>query len=257
MRRKPDIKTLFIPATPLPAPIPPWEYHAHSNLSDGLADLSDMVDQAINSGLTRLIFTEHTEPDIATESGWFRRYLDQLRALREKHRDRIMIGIGLEVPITDFDGGLLLTSEMAEHVEFILGAVHSYPGHGWDVGTLEPERAVELEYKGLMALAENPQVDAIAHPGGICHLYNTPFPMERFEEVVKKATANGIAIELNPAYQNPMEPYLKILQRHNALISPGSNAHAPFELGRAWKTLQKLADKGERKGEREAELSSE
>ena len=224
--------------------LPAWEYHVHSNFSDGSASVATLIEQARNLGITRLIFTEHTEPDLVVGPGWFRRYWQEVERLRCLEEPGMEIVIGLEVPISDYCGGLDLDAEMLKKAEFILGAVHAYPGHGWDWEELLPEQAIEMEYQGLMSLAENPQVDAIAHPGGMCHKYATPFPMSLFEEVVQKATNNGIAIELNPAYQDPMAPYLEVCRRHNALISPGSNVHHPHQIGQAWKELCRLQKLG-------------
>ena len=230
--------TLFFPATLLDTqPAPAWEYHAHSQFSDGSASIATLIAQARGLGISRLIFTEHTEPGLVHGSDWFLRYWQETSRLRRLEKSDMLIGIGLEVPITDYNGGLILDPDMAEKAEFILGAVHAYPGHGFNDPNLSAEQTIELEFKGLMSLAENPHIDAIAHPGGVCHKYTTPFPLSLFEEVVQKATGNGIAIELNPAYQDPMAPYLEICRRHNALISPGSNAHHPQEIGRAWKIL--------------------
>lgn len=228
----------FLESTTMDAQVvPAWEYHVHSHFSDGSAPMATLIGQARDLGITRLIFTEHTEPGLVGGEGWFNRYWQEANRLRALEKSGMEIVIGLEVPISDYSGGLVLDAEMAEKAEFILGAVHAYPGHGWDLEALSAEQAIEMEFKGLMALAENAQVDAIAHPGGVCHKYATPFPFPLFEEVVRKATGNGIAIELNPAYQEPLAPYLEICRRHHALISPGSNAHHPEEIGRAWEEL--------------------
>lgn len=224
-------------------PFPAWDYHVHSDCSDGSAPLAIMVDTAHKLGITRLIFTEHTEPELVDGPNWFARYMAEAAQIRLLKPDGMEILFGLEVPITDFSGGLLLEDHMVEQTDFILGAVHAYPGYGWTMGNLPPKKAIELEFQGLMSLAENPLIDAIAHPGGVCQKFATPFPLSLFEEVVRKATQNGIAIELNPAYQEPMTPYLEICRRHNALISPGSNAHHPEEIGWAAHELKKLQKK--------------
>ncbi|MBF0461788.1 MAG: hypothetical protein HQL87_10365 [Magnetococcales bacterium] len=236
-------------------PFPAWEYHVHSLFSDGSSSLATLINHARTQGITRLIFTEHTEPDLVDGPDWFKPYWREATRLRllekppEKRKKAssstkgMEILFGLEVPITDFGGGLLMSAEMAEKAEFILGAVHAYPGYGWTMGDLPPEQAIELEFKGLMALAENPRIDAIAHPGGICEKFAAPFPLSLFEEVVRKATSNGIAIELNPAYQEPLAPYLAVCRRHNALISPGSNVHHLEQIGRASHELSTLQNK--------------
>ena len=241
MIKRSQRNTLFFSAALLDTqPVPAWEYHAHSLFSDGSASIATLISQARGLDIARLIFTEHTEPGLVHGPDWFLHYWQETNRLRQQEESDLWIGIGLEVPITDYSGGLILDPDMAEKAEFILGAVHAYPGHGFNNATLSAEQTIELEFKGLMSLAENPRIDAIAHPGGVCHKYTTPFPFSLFEEVVQKATGNGIAIELNPVYQDPMAPYLEICRRHNALISPGSNAHHPQEIGRAWRVLRGL-----------------
>ncbi|MEO5339864.1 MAG: PHP domain-containing protein [Magnetococcus sp. MYC-9] len=219
---------------------PSWEYHVHSLFSDGSSSLASLVQRARSLGITRLIFTEHTEPELVDGAGWFERYWREADRLRQSTTGEIELLFGLEVPITDFEGGLLLDEVMAAKAEFILGAVHAYPGYGWNMDQLPAKQAIELEFNGLMALAENPRIDAIAHPGGVCQKHVAPFPLALFEEVVQKATRHGIAIELNPAYQEPIAPYLEICRRHHALISPGSNAHHLEEIGWAYQEIRKL-----------------
>ncbi|MEO5331522.1 MAG: PHP domain-containing protein [Magnetococcus sp. YQC-5] len=229
---------LFFPANHPLSELPFWEHHVHSDFSDGSATAAEVIGVARTKGIKRLIFTEHTEPELTAGPGWFRAYVDTVQALRREVVDEMAVLIGLEVPILDFSGHLLINDEMVSEVEFILGAVHAYPGYGWNLERIEPERAIDLEFRGLLSLTRHPLVDAIAHPGGVCHKYVTPFPMELFDEVVCQAVAHGKAIELNPAYQQPMAPYLDICRKRGALISPGSNAHHPGEAGMAWEELQ-------------------
>lgn len=228
---------VFVTARSLLATVPSWEYHVHTTWSDGLSSVAMAVAAGVAEGLTRLIFTEHTEPDLVQGGGWFFRYRAEVEEAARRHDGLLEVVAGLEIPVRDLRGTLDADDDLINGVGFVLGAVHAYPGHGWEVRTLAPGRAIELEYQALLGLVDNPRVDAIAHPGGICHHYVTPFPMELFDDVVQKATANGIAIELNPAYQMPMTPYLECCLRHNALISIGSNAHKPQAIGWARRAI--------------------
>ncbi|MBF0614132.1 MAG: PHP domain-containing protein [Magnetococcales bacterium] len=228
----------FYPADQPMSRLPRWEYHAHSNFSDGSASIVEVIATARDRGMERLIFTEHTEPDLTSGPGWFAHYADTIRTLRWAVADELEVIIGLEVPLIDFTGRLLASEEMLRTSEFILGAVHAYPGYGWDLTEIEPERAIDLEFRGLLALADHPMIDAIAHPGGVCTRYVTPFPMELFEEVVIRAKVQGKAIELNPAYHQPMAPFLEICRRHGVWLSPGSNAHHLDDIGLAYQVLR-------------------
>ncbi|MBF0285341.1 MAG: PHP domain-containing protein [Magnetococcales bacterium] len=223
--------------------VPGWEQHAHSRFSDGKAEAAAVAEQAWKLGLSRLIFTEHTEPHLVSGPGWFGDYAREVRRLAAEYAGRMEILLGLEVPALDFQGGVELDEAMAAEADFVLGAVHALPGQGW-LGGRSPEQAIELEHKALLGLLDNPRIDALAHPGGITHLYVTPFPMSLFDEVVRRAAERGVAIEMNPAYQDPLEPYLACCRRHGARISPGSNAHHLEGLGWAWRELSRLAVRG-------------
>ncbi|MBF0623843.1 MAG: hypothetical protein HQL82_03445 [Magnetococcales bacterium] len=230
----------FLAADRLPDPLPAWEYHVHSRWSDGSADLATVVRVAVAMGLRRVVFTEHTEPGLTPGAGWFGTYAAEVRALAAAQAGVVDLRVGLEVPAMDYDGGLDLTAEMIEGTDFILGAVHALPERGCLGGRGNPRDAIDREFRALMGLLDNPLVDALAHPGGVCQRYVAPFPMELFEAVVEKAAVRGVAIELNPAYQEPMQPYFDLCRRHGALISPGSNAHRPEEMGLALQVLEQV-----------------
>ncbi|MBF0158432.1 MAG: PHP domain-containing protein [Magnetococcales bacterium] len=225
----------FIPSSA--RTIPAWEYHAHTIHSDGQTDMETMVNRAVACQLQRLIFTEHTEPDMHPRQDWFRNYADDVQEWRQRSATVIDVRLGLEVPVVDFTGTVVMSDEMAEQSDFILGAVHAYPGYGWQLQQLEPELAIDIEFRASMGLLDNRNIDAIAHIGGICQRFVTPFPLELFDEVVRKAVDRGIAVELNPAYHQPMQPYFDCCRRHGAWITPGSNAHGPEDLGLAYAQL--------------------
>ncbi|MBF0588062.1 MAG: PHP domain-containing protein [Magnetococcales bacterium] len=236
----------FLDAARLPTKIPAWEHHLHSTFTDGTDTAEALVLLALELGLERVVFTEHTEPDLVMGPGWFPKYVQEIARLRDLYVGRLDVVTGLEVPALDFAGQFLLDEADLESVAFLLGAVHRYPGVTWEeMPDLEPERGIDLEFRATMGLLDNPKIDCIAHPGGMCQHHITPFPMALFEEIVQKAVANHIAVELNPGYQKPtLDPYLEICRRHGAMISPGSNAHKPRDLGLACRTLQGIVDWG-------------
>ncbi|MBF0124285.1 MAG: hypothetical protein HQL60_02975 [Magnetococcales bacterium] len=239
MKQQQPPKMAFIPAAAVT--IPAWEYHAHTIHSDGQTDVGTMVQRAIAAQLQRLVFTEHTEPDMHPRRDWFQRYYADVQRWRQRVEGVLELHVGLEVPIIDFAGQVILSDEIAEQSAFILGAVHAYPGYGWQLQQLEPEQAIDIEFRASMGLLDNRRIDAIAHIGGICQRFVTPFPLELFDEVVRKAVDRGIAVELNPAYHQPLAPYLAICRRHGAWVTPGSNAHGPDDLGLARAQLTQAA----------------
>nr|CRH06326.1 conserved protein of unknown function [Candidatus Magnetococcus massalia] len=221
--------------------VPKWEFHVHSDHSDGRSDIDAIIREAQEQGLAQLAITEHTEEDLVAGPGWFGIYKADIERARSKLPPGLTLHMGLEVPVMDDHGHLELTEQMWQQCEFILGAVHAYPGFGWFKDHhIEDYDAIEREHRALMGLAGNPMVDAIAHPGGICNRFITPFPWELLEEVIIKAVANGIAIEWNPAYFDDAHTFLSLCEKHNARICLGSNAHAPEQMGSAWQTVERF-----------------
>ncbi|MBF0152478.1 MAG: PHP domain-containing protein [Magnetococcales bacterium] len=234
----------FLSASGLITPLPAWEYHVHSTHSDGSAPASEVIRHAVAMGIERLILTEHTEDDLVGSGDWFSRYVDDVRRLQEQWAGKIDIRLGLEVPVMDFAGSLDLTEAMLHEADFILGAVHAFPEKDWRSGYRNATEAIDIEFRASIGLLDNPLVDAIAHPGGVCNRYISSFPMDLFEAIVIRATERKIAVELNPAYHEPMQPYLDICRRHEALISPGSNAHDPSQIGDAIRVLENTLMRG-------------
>lgn len=155
--------------------------------------------------------------------------------------NRIKAFIGIESSAVDFNGRLDATNEMLETAEFILGAAHRYPNLGnLKVQELKKNDAIELEYKTLLGLAMNQNIDGIAHVGATCKKYCTLFPLHLVREIISLASHQGIAIELNPIYNSPLIPFLEICAEEDALITLGSNAHGYGDIGLVSKELNKL-----------------
>lgn len=231
-----------LPAAELAPPLPAWELHVHTRFSDGRAEVEEYVQRALETGIRRLAFTEHCEPD-KVRPGWFPVYLRKVRETARYYRGRLEIVCGLEVPAADFQGGLVATGEMLAQVDFVLGCAHRYPGlEGRRVRDLSLAEAVELEYRTLMALAGSPRVQAIAHLGGTCRRYAGPFPLELAAEVIGKAARHGVAIELNSRYHDPryLAGLLAICRREGARVTWGSDAHTTGELGQAHRALERI-----------------
>jgi histidinol phosphatase-like PHP family hydrolase len=212
--------------------VPRWDCHVHTHYTDGEPSVDAAVLRAIECGLERIIFTEHTEPWQARYAGWFADYLADIRTSQRKYSGQIEIVAGVEAPAIDFDGGLELTDEMVGNAEFILGAAHRYPGMGHvKTGDLGVTAAIDLEFRTLMALAVNPRIHAIAHLGGTCATYCGAFPADLTREVIRTATAHGVPVEINPQYHRPLETFLRLCLEEDAFVTFGSNAHTLDQIG--------------------------
>ncbi|PCJ89770.1 MAG: hypothetical protein COA57_01035 [Flavobacteriales bacterium] len=220
---------------------PKWDYHIHTTFTDGKATIEELVNRAIKIGLTRIIFTEHTEPWMAKDSDWFGEYVELITYYRDKHKGEIEIFIGIEAPAIDYEKGLQMTEEMERNTEFILGAAHRYPDMGnRKVKDLTTEEAVEFEFNTLMALSNNDRIDSIAHIGATCAKYCASFPMELSRKIIRNATKNGIAVEINHTYHRPLTSFLQVCIEENAYLTLGSNAHRLQDIGKVSKELSEI-----------------
>jgi putative hydrolase len=231
-------KYLFLRADHISSDLPAWECHVHTFYTDGEMSVREAVDKALTIGLSRIIFTEHTEPWRAKSTSWFSEYTSEIRKERNRVGDEIEIIIGLEVAAIDFEYGLEMSPEMACEVEYILGTAHRYPGIKGRVRDLSHQQAIDLEFRTLISLTRNPRVNTIAHIGGTCQQYCGPFPIDLVEEIIREATEHGVAIDLNSRYHKPLSKYLDLCRKHHAWIMPGSDAHRLDEIGQAFKILK-------------------
>jgi len=221
--------------------IPKWDFHIHTNFTDGKASVRQIFHQAIEQKLEIIAFTEHTELWRTDNANWFKCYIEEIEKYREVFKNEIEVFIGVEANAVSFEGDIELTEQMKGRVEFILGAAHRYPGlAGRRVQDLSKTEAIDLEYETLLGLTFAKEIDAIAHIGATCTKYCTPFPMNLTREIIREATKNNIAIEINPTYHKPLIVYLEMCAKENAMLTMGSNAHGLSDIGLVVKELRKI-----------------
>ncbi len=212
--------------------VPNYDFHIHTNYTDGKATVRQVFEKAIEFGLEAIAFTEHTESWHNSDPEWFSEYCKEILECRKIFKDRIKAYVGIEAPAISFEGALGATNVMIEKAEFILGAAHRYPGiEGRKVSDLGNNEAIDLEFRTLMGLATNPLINSIAHMGGTCSKYCTPFPTHLMREVIRQAVKNTIAIEINPVYHRPLKNFIELCAEENASITLGSNAHGFNDIG--------------------------
>jgi putative hydrolase len=227
-------RSLLIPASKLldSKEVPHYDFHIHTTYSDGKASVKEVFEKAIDKKLDTIIFTEHTENWHHSNDDWYTSYYNEIVKYRELYSENIMAYIGLEAPATTFSGDLELPANALNSVEFLIGAAHRYPDlNQRKTRELNPVEAIDLEYRTLYGLANNQQLDAIAHIGATCAKYCTPFPKSLARQIVRVATDNGIAIEINPVYHEPLLEFIELCAEEDALVTLGSNAHGFNDIG--------------------------
>ncbi len=211
--------------------IPLYDFHLHTKYTDGKCEVNQIFDRAIKEGIDVIIFTEHTETYKSERENWFKDYYIDIKKNQEKNKNLIKSFVGIEAFVEDFEGKVGATNEMLEKSDFILGAVHRYPKITGSVKDLTPSEAIDLEYRSLLGLLNNKEIDSIAHIGATCTKYVVQFPKTNIIDIIVKATKKEIAIEINPIYHRPLIKFIEMCAKENALITLGSNAHGYNDIG--------------------------
>ncbi len=218
------------------ANVPLFDFHMHTTWTDGADTAGEMHAQAINLGLKHILFSEHVR---STSGDWFMQYVDQVRALPA---EVCRAFVGIETKVADFDGNLDCTAEMIATCDFVMASIHRFPGEKGIVkefADVVANEAVATEYRMASAVLDNPHVDILGHPFGMCYRRFQQRPPEKLmRALIEKAAAKGVAFEVNSHYHPDPWTLIKWCHEAGALISLGSNAHMLAEVGKITRILQ-------------------
>ncbi len=195
------------------------DLHTHTNLTDGLASLEEMVAAAAARGYEYYAVTDHA-PKLAMH----RMTLDKARAQREQ-LTRLAAGSGMrllhgtELNI-DPDGEVDWPAEILAEFDICVASVHSH-------FTLP----VEQQTRRVIRACENPHVHVIGHLTGRLIGRRPPIDLD-FEAVFKAAARTGTALEINggPERLDLRDDHIRWAARHGVHFVISSDAHAVPQL---------------------------
>jgi len=219
--------------------LPFIEQHVHTNYTDGTASIGTMVQSAISMGCQQIVFTEHVQ----RSSSWFFRFREEVFLLQKKYKDKIKIGIGVEAKLIDLEGNIDCRNGYFEGLDLIIGSVHGYPykkNKFVEFENLTDEEGIQREFEcALLLVHSKNNINVLGHPMGVAiKNYNKRVSKHYFDFLAKILADNQIAFEINSKYhKNYFETILKYCKKYDTLISVGTDAHNPFAIGAAWKTL--------------------
>ncbi len=229
----------FLPAKDLLKSVPLYEFHIHTQYSDGKNTIEEYASEAVKQGYKAICFTDHV--DFTTD--WFFDYKNEILDVNKKYKSLLMF-CGIEVRAKDYDGSLNADSKILGKSDVIVGVIHSIPSEDgkstYNPQTIPIKEAFELEYRATMGLLKNPLVNVLGHPMSNYEKYFGEAPEEYYTKIFKKAKKNDIAIELNPAYQRNFNKFLKLVLNINPLVSLGSNVHSVLDFGRSVQKIKEL-----------------
>ncbi|MET9399872.1 DNA polymerase/3'-5' exonuclease PolX [Kitasatospora sp. NPDC002965] len=214
------------------------DLHTHTDLTDGLAGLEEMIDAAAARGYSYFAVTDHA-PDLVMQRMTDEKMLAQrerLRALAGRHR-RMRLLHGTELNIGP-DGGVDWPADFLAGFDVCVASVHSHFG---------ADRAAQT--RRLVRACENPHVHVIGHLTTRRIGRRGPIDVD-LDAVFAAAARTGTAIEINSSPQRldlRDEDVLRA-RRHGVKFSIDSDAHATPHLAyprygigtaqRAWLTTE-------------------
>lgn len=240
------------------------DLHCHTYYShDSNADLNEIVNTAVEKGISVLALTDHLDLDF----GDYGMTLDidlvarknEILALKEEYRKKITLIYGIEL------GQPLNYPELAEKAvkdggfEFVLGAIHNLKNMP-DFYYINYSK-LNFENKNEIGLANNlfkrylddtyvlttlPYIDSVAHCTYPCRYMKaggldfdiTPFYPD-YERIFKSIVKNGKMLEINTSnirrgfgFTMPDADLLQLYKDCGGkYVTIGSDAHRPHEVG--------------------------
>jgi len=211
------------------------DYHVHSNYNDDAqGTVEECVRSAFAKGLTSIAITNH----VWKTSSWIDNFVNEVKRVRARRGYHLLVGF--EAKVINIDGEIDIATNYINEGELVLGALHHLPtkdDYVWlSDENLPSPRAAEIIRDATLSMISRGEVNVIAHPLALYHpRYAEPFPSNFLEELVYAASKRGVALEIHNSKhllsQNPFMRLVTLCVKHKALMSIGSDAHNPSEIG--------------------------
>ncbi len=195
------------------------DLHTHTDLTDGLASLEEMLQTASSLHYAYYAVTDHA-PNLAMQRMTDEKILaqrDELRELQNQHEMTLLHGTELNI---DPDGNVDWPDEFLAGFDLTVASVHSHFTQSRDEMTRRVIRAME-----------NPYVNVIGHPTARLIGKRPPVELD-FEAVFEAAARTGTALEVNsfPERLDLKDEHILWARRHGVKFAVNTDSHAPVHL---------------------------
>lgn len=196
------------------------DLHTHTNLTDGLATLEQMLEAASGLRYAYYAVTDHA-PNLAMQRMTDEKMLGQraqLRKLQSSHPKMTLLH-GSELNI-DPEGNVDWGPEFLEGFDICVASVHSH--------FTQPKEEMT---RRIVRAMENPNVHVIGHP--TCRLINKRQPVEfDLDEVFAAAARTGTAVEVNgyPDRLDLKDEHILWARRYGVKFAVDTDSHATTHL---------------------------
>jgi histidinol-phosphatase (PHP family) len=233
--------------------------HNHTTGSDGKLTPGELVKKAIELGWDYLYFTDHykTRKDFPTKyylKYFDKKYISEIKKLKEKYKDKIKIFLGVEMNWIESDLDWTKKEIKNNEFEFILGSVHEFFSEDGEMCGLEwgkeewikcaerfggPREFVKAYYNQIKLMIKSGLMDSVAHMDHV-KLYNgkgdlfdenSNWYKQEILECLDLMKGNDTALEINHSGIRkcnmlfPSEWIVREAKKRNLDITIGLDAH--------------------------------
>ena len=196
------------------------DLHMHTNWSDGLNTVEEMVKACIDMGYEYMAIADHSQ-SARVANGLtperFKLQREEIERVRKKYGDKIAVLWSVEVDILP-DGSLDLPDELLREFDFVTASIHS--------------RFNQDNTDRLLKAMENPYVNLIGHPFGRQYGYREGYPLD-FDRILEKALETGTALEINSQREDLDSQHIRQAVERGVKLVVNSDAHS---VGQLWTT---------------------
>jgi DNA polymerase (family 10) len=197
------------------------DLHTHTDLTDGVAPLEEMLAAAAARGYAYVAVTDHA-PDLVMQRMTDEKMLAQRARLRELagRYGRMRLLHGTELNIGP-DGGVDWPAGFLAGFDVCVASVHSHFGL---------DRAAQT--RRLVRACENPHVHVIGHPTTRLIGRRAPIDVD-LDEVFRACARTGTAMEVNgsPHRLDLRDEHVLRAKAFGVRFAVDSDAHSPGQLG--------------------------
>ncbi len=198
------------------------DLHVHSNYSDGLMSLEEIVQEAINRKYEYIAITDHSQSSYVASGLSVERLYEQLNEidkLKAKYKGQINILAGSEVDIKQ-NGELDFDDSVLKDLDIVIASIHQGFNNSKDTNT-----------KRIISAIENPYVNIIAHPTGRLIGQRQPYELDIYA-IVEKAAKYNTALEINSFYLrlDLNDEHCRIAKQAGAKLCINTDTHTKNNL---------------------------
>lgn len=229
------------------------DYHIHTALCNHAeGGMEEYIERAVAAGIAEMGFADHMpvmpEPHLCMTWDELPQYLDRVRELRDRWRDRITIRLGCEMDMVpgreDEIRGIIERSGF----DYVIGSIHYLDGWPFDQeqyrDIFEKDDLTGIYdrfFDSIIRAARTGLYDIAGHIDNIKRMgYRLTGDMTGYYERTAAVLRNmNLAVEVNTSgfdtaaeEQYPSLEFLRILNRHDVPVTLGSDSHRPGQVGR-------------------------